>query len=477
EPKWNAWVELHNVIAAAASPHEFGPEARERIERERGINLKKQFLGERLQFYARYLRHLLSDGDLTGEQREELDHVTATLGLAPEDLAPVHERTFGRVAFEVAADARLGVRERSLLYKLQHALGLDPGLADAAYGLIAADRLRTLLTAVLADGLLTADEATELERAAHSLDVPIPRETARERVEGRAYAVLMRAGALPALPHEYAPLAYHPGEVLHVVAEVGQRLLYAHDFEGHSPETPFPRVRRGRLRRGLVAVTSHRLCLFPPDRPYREIPLDRVYAPTPFEGLLLLQFDGAASALLEGGSILGVLMAVLDRIPSPRRRRPRSHVALPARPAADATLPLFSVWVPPPLQAGLEDDEAPHLAFVASVARLDLHALADELSGPQQRLLDQLQTGGLTVGRRRALRSLGSRAVVVTDRRVLFHTARGQLVSLRYADLRRLLCFSDGVALEPESGPGWFVTGTSAPETLYALLFRLKSGG
>ncbi len=482
EPTWNAWVELHNVIAAAATPDEFGPWDRARIGAARGVDLGAAFLGERLVFYAAYLRHLLADGDLTGEERAELAHVAATLGLTPAQRAPVHERAFGRVVVEAIAGGRLSDERRALLYTLQHTLAPDPALADTVYGLLALARVRALVTAALADGLLTDEEAAELEAASEALSVPLPPDTERARVEGRAYAALLQRGVLPALPHAYAPLHYEPGERLHVVAAVGYRSLQTHDLRDHRPGLAFPHVRRG-LPQALVAVTSRQFGVVTGGGLRRTHPVGAVEGAEPFEGRLLVEVRGYPPLLLEapvrpaGEGPLALLKAALDLV-----ARPAHDDARPSeRPVPTGALPLLPVELPPELRFKLEPGEhALHVAH-AEVGRVDFDLITETFTRRERGLLAEGQTEGLTLAARPAVAAVGPHLVVVTSRRAVLRSPGGRRVSVRYGDLNRLLRFADGVALEPlDARPGvlgWFLAGLQDPGGLYALLTRLLAGG
>lgn len=174
EPEGNAWVELHNLVAAAVGPHELGPEDLDRISRRRGVDLRHGFLAERLGLYQRVLDHRIAQGQLTEADRREIAHLARTLALAPNDLRVVHERTFGKAVSEAIADERLSVEERLLLYTLQHTLDLDPAVADAAYGILARERLLLTVARALCDGSLSPDEAAAIQRVRGDLSVELP---------------------------------------------------------------------------------------------------------------------------------------------------------------------------------------------------------------------------------------------------------------------------------------------------------------
>ena len=180
EPRWggpprrNAYVELHNLIAAAASTREFGPSDRARISRQHGVDLAREFLAERVALYQAVLDDRLADADLDADDREALAHLAATLALRPADLRPAHERAFGTAVSEAVADDCLSVSERLLLYKLQHLLGLDPRLADGAYDVIARGHLLRTVAEALCDGELAPDEEAQIALAEAALSVELP---------------------------------------------------------------------------------------------------------------------------------------------------------------------------------------------------------------------------------------------------------------------------------------------------------------
>ena len=174
----DAFVELFNLIAAAESPHDFGPNDLRRIGRRHGVDLRTTFTGERRGLYAEYLDHCLGHDDLTDEDRAMLGHLARTLWLDPADLRVIHEQAFGRTVSSVLADDCLSVEERLLLYKLQHTLHLDPGEADEVYETMAREKLLVTVARALCDGELSAEEAEEIEALEEQLDVRVP-----ERVE------------------------------------------------------------------------------------------------------------------------------------------------------------------------------------------------------------------------------------------------------------------------------------------------------
>ncbi|NNF57366.1 MAG: hypothetical protein HKN04_03920 [Rhodothermaceae bacterium] len=174
----DAFVELHNLIAAAESPHDFGPDDLRRIGRQHGVDLRTTFTGERRGLYAEYLDHCLGHENLTDEDRAMLAHLARALWLSADDLRVIHEQAFGRTVSSIIADDCLSLEERLLLYKLQHTLHLDPGEANEVYETMAREKLLVTVARALCDGELSTEEAEEIEALEARLDVRVP-----ERVE------------------------------------------------------------------------------------------------------------------------------------------------------------------------------------------------------------------------------------------------------------------------------------------------------
>lgn len=193
EPKWNAYVELHNLIAAAEGPREFGPESRKQISRTYGVDLAVAFEEERRALYARYLDHCLEDGALTAEERDRLGHLARTLALGVHDLEPIHVEAYGRTVSDALTDDCLDVEERLLLYTMQHTLGLDPDHTKAVYDEAARTTLLKRVAEALCDGELSDAEAAALDVLADEIGVEIP-PGVRSMMERAAYRWEIRHG-------------------------------------------------------------------------------------------------------------------------------------------------------------------------------------------------------------------------------------------------------------------------------------------
>ncbi len=277
--KRDAYVELHNLIAAAVHRREFGPAHVARIEREHDVDFRRDFAEERQTLYARYLRHSVADGALTPEERATLEHLAATLHLTPAALAPIHREVFGDTVSGALTDDCLDVGERLLLYTMQQALGLEPAAVREIYEKEARTRLMQQIAHALCDGKLSDVEETEILRVAAALEIAIP-EHVRALLDRAAARWALQHGDLPIvdlglrmLPEEVGHFSDH-AEWFEVNYAQFRDLASEHREAVHRHQTDDIRIPRKALERvdeGAVYVTSKRLVLVGGQRNPEEI--------------------------------------------------------------------------------------------------------------------------------------------------------------------------------------------------------------
>ena len=348
-PPRNAYVELHNLIAAAERPSEFGPADRDRISERWGVDLASSFPAERLALYGALLDDALASGSrLTGEERALLAHVADTLALSAADLRPAHERAFAVAVEAAVADDALSDDERGLLYTLQHTLGFDPDVAGGAYDVFARRRLLAVVARALADGEVSPAEADEVDRACDALSVTVPEDLAGRLAEASA-RWQARNGALPEVR---VGLSLEAGEVGHVWSTGaewqtvdGVRLRAESDdhraalLSGRAAGLRVPDTTlEGRAETGDVVLTSRRLLLRPAQGEPAEIPLGRVADALRFENGVVVRTTGNRRTLvrLAGDAeafhtlLLRVLRPAPAEAPPPPRPAPTGEVSFRA---------------------------------------------------------------------------------------------------------------------------------------------------
>lgn len=268
-PKRNAYVELHNLLAAAEHVGEFGPESLRRIGRAHGVDLTHEFLDERRTLYARYLTHCLSDGALTEDERHRIVHLARTLALDANDLAPIHDEIYGKTVSDALTDDCLSVEERLLLYAMQHTLGLDPDHAAAVYDAEARSKLLRRVAYALCDGELSEEERADIDALAAATDVEIPIEV-QGMMESARYRWTLRHDDLPEIE---LPLRLLDGEAGHFAGagtwfELNYARLrvdrsdYEDDLQHHrTAHITVPKSALDRLDAGSIYVTDRRFVL------------------------------------------------------------------------------------------------------------------------------------------------------------------------------------------------------------------------
>jgi hypothetical protein len=179
-PERNAFVELHNLVAAADGWWAFGPDDLLRIGRAHGADLRSGFFESRQRLYGDVLAACVKDGELDAEEREGLAHLARTLFLHPQDLLEAHEEAFGFALAEAVSDGCLTVEERLLLYQMQHGLRITDRTANRAFREQAERRLLQTIADALCDGELDPREKAALAEQAASLGVEVPDDVARD---------------------------------------------------------------------------------------------------------------------------------------------------------------------------------------------------------------------------------------------------------------------------------------------------------
>lgn len=304
EPDANAWIELHNLVVAAERLDELGDHHLDRIQRQRGVDLRDAFYDQRVDFYERYLDWSLEDNDFSDGNRALLGVLAPTLGLTSGDLRDSHRRAFGNIVHEALADDCLSVDERLLLYKLQHTLGLDPDLADGAFEVMARQRLLVTVARVLCDGELSPEEAAEVQKAQADLGVTVP-DRVRHMLD--AAAVRWRSRHTTDVPMSSRETAQTvvPGlwrevnlsQVRKVFGDPESREALA---SGDTFHYRLPAVAlRGPRREGKVVVTSRRLLLDargPEAKAYTHHAIRRVLR---FSNGVLIELKGSRGVFVE----------------------------------------------------------------------------------------------------------------------------------------------------------------------------------
>ncbi|MEO1075914.1 MAG: hypothetical protein AAFX41_08105 [Bacteroidota bacterium] len=216
-PRRNAFVELHNALAAATSVWDLGPADTLRISREHGVDLTTEFAAERHDFYVRHLTHVLNAADFGDAEVHTLAHLARTLFLTPADLHHAHDAAFDAEVQRAAADHHLTPDETLRLAALARAFDIE---ATASERVSAALRSRVIDTAAhfLSDDELDDDEAATLDEALATLAEPLPSDL-MEQLHRARQRWLLRHGPLPVVDIPL-PKTLRRGEVVRFYARL-----------------------------------------------------------------------------------------------------------------------------------------------------------------------------------------------------------------------------------------------------------------
>ncbi len=391
-----AFVELHNLIAAAESPADFSAADRDRIARERGVDLKTAFRDERLGVYA----VLFGDAReaLTPETVRALGAVARTLALDPADVQTVHARAFGDATEAALGDGRLTPEERLTLHAFHQTLGLDDATGAAVLDVTARQHLTETVARVLTDGRLSPAEAAEVAAAAEALGGAVPADVAA--MLDHAGSAWSDAAPLPTIvtgvplsDHElaYADVAARwvsarPDALKHAIGSGIWDLPLADISFPWAPVV-------SHVRTGRLVVTDYRLIVFDEALPLRTIPLATIAEVAVFADALVLRLTNDSLRLLIGTGNEAEPFACVLR--SAIRARPDRQPDLPPPSARWHELPPRPV-PGEPAQPGSRalDWEVPGRASVtAGVLQLanvlGVHAL------PVPAIAETFQTGAL----------------------------------------------------------------------------------
>ncbi|HEX8297746.1 MAG TPA: hypothetical protein VF594_01185, partial [Rubricoccaceae bacterium] len=325
EPDANAFVELHNLVAAAESVYDIGPTDTDRIARERGVDLQTAFRDERVGLYVRLFEDAEAQGDLTPDGLHRLGHLARTLALTPADVRTVHTQAFGWTVERALADDCLTVEERLHLYALQQTLGLDPMQTAGTVQTAARQRLLVAVARVLCDGKLAPDEAAEVAQAVQALGIAVPTEVAA--MLNRAASAWEDARPLPRLP---ASVRLGEGESEHARLAARWAFKRADSLrdafaDGVSTAATalqlFPWDRfMAPLRQGDVVLTSARLVLLDAERATQYVPLKTVDEAIAFSDALVLRIANDARRIIltagdETQALAQQVVRALDALP------------------------------------------------------------------------------------------------------------------------------------------------------------------
>jgi hypothetical protein len=171
-PKLNAFIELNNALATAATPQDVTLDFVQTLNENHDTDLHRKFRKELEELYRNFLTFCLKDRTFTEDEVAALWHLKSLFGFDDED----HERISREVALATyesdlegaLSDSRLSDEERSRLEQLSAYLVIPEDLRKASYDKITKDFLQNKVAEFTSDRELSTQEDAELHAISRS---------------------------------------------------------------------------------------------------------------------------------------------------------------------------------------------------------------------------------------------------------------------------------------------------------------------
>ena len=129
--------ELDGMLAECASVRDVTAADVAQVTARHGVTSDRKYRGACRDLYRRFLKQCLDDHRLSGNERGELAHLKAILGLHGEDITAVHEETaravYGKAVEKVLEDHLVDPEEAQFLSCLRQDLELPNRVAEGLY--------------------------------------------------------------------------------------------------------------------------------------------------------------------------------------------------------------------------------------------------------------------------------------------------------------------------------------------------------
>lgn len=322
EPRENAYIEIHNVIARAPL-HQITRDDIESILSEHEITVAE--VKPRLtNIYIEVLRHFVKDFQLSDDEAANLAHLRDLLLLSGAETGHIHASVlypiFQNAVRNAVFDGRLTSEEKDWLNNIAHGLKIPEEFISQLYTPVVREYMQAKLNAALADNRLTPDEERELAEISSNLQTPLG-------VGPNVHAALDRARYLwrlesGELPRAQVPVYLKQGEFCAAFAQASYHQMQTvttgvkYNGYGYSGATLGMRYRSGTIRTqritqnimqrldfGILYFTNRRL-LFNGSQGSTEISLGNIIGATFYrDGMLVERGAGKDQTFLFSGDI------------------------------------------------------------------------------------------------------------------------------------------------------------------------------
>lgn len=177
-PTENGLIEINNLFVSNQSDIEqISLDNIIEIAEKYKINLKKKFITQRLELFAKYLHHCLIDSKLEDSEIIALKHVKDILLLSEKEtqelLKNETEKLYSEHVKDAVSDGQLDNFEKENLEKLKKDLLISEEIADKIYETNAKQILQNFIDGAISDERLSPEEEVEINEIAKSLSIDL----------------------------------------------------------------------------------------------------------------------------------------------------------------------------------------------------------------------------------------------------------------------------------------------------------------
>lgn len=338
EPRENAYIEIHNVIARAPLA-QITRDDIESILTEHEITAAE--VKPRLtNIYSEVLRHFVSDFQLSDDETAKLTHLRDLLSLTGAETGHIHASVlypiFQNAVRNAVFDGRLTSEEKEWLNKIARGLKIPEEFISQLYTPIVREYMQAKLNAALADKRLTPDEERELEEISRNLQTPMAiGANVRAALDRARYLWRLESGELP---RPQVPIYLKQGEFCAAFVQASYHQMQTvttgirYNGYGFSRATLGMRYRSGtirtqritqnimqRLDSGVLHFTNKRL-LFNGAQGSAEISLNNIIGATFYhDGMIVERGTGKDQTFLFSGDIEAIQI-IFDTLMTQYRR-------------------------------------------------------------------------------------------------------------------------------------------------------------
>jgi hypothetical protein len=180
KPGKNALIALNNLLASRGI-EEIGQDDIVELEADFKLNFKIKYPREIRELYKIFLKHCISDKNLSNKEKNNLNRLKEILQIDESDAIGIYNEVVGELyqleVQKAIEDGRLSLEEKDFLLRVKQNLAIPEDLATNIYENSAQQLLEKYMDNALADQRLTENEEEEFQAIKKSLRVEVAMDT------------------------------------------------------------------------------------------------------------------------------------------------------------------------------------------------------------------------------------------------------------------------------------------------------------